>query len=253
MTDDRFKELVNLYLDKEISVDDLEHLKQELASNPDRKKVFVERCRLHQAMRIALDTDGSGRSNRSTLSGRRRRSQGATKMSRLEEQVRSRKTVPFPRWVLGTGVMASLLVALLLLTGVFRGGRVYSGIPERVGISESPSTSQAHDPLEVIRQSDLRRFATAQEQRGMKMHASLVAQMRLLGLRPEHTPEDKQLQEVNMAAIQPREQSISQAELFQRIQRLKAMPDPQVLNTEAVGSSVWADSLDGFSLVSFEN
>ena len=55
MTEAKFTELVNLYLDKEISENGLAELKVELAASAVRKAEFRERCRLHQAMRLALN------------------------------------------------------------------------------------------------------------------------------------------------------------------------------------------------------
>ena len=52
MTDEKFTELVNLYLDKEISDQGIAALKRELETNTERKAEFTERCRLHQAMRL---------------------------------------------------------------------------------------------------------------------------------------------------------------------------------------------------------
>lgn len=53
MTDARFKELVNLYLDREISPRDFQNLRTELAS-PERKSQFEALRRVHQAEKQAL-------------------------------------------------------------------------------------------------------------------------------------------------------------------------------------------------------
>lgn len=54
MTEQRFEELVNLYLDREISADQLRELKAELAQDPDLHTAFVEQVRLESASRKAL-------------------------------------------------------------------------------------------------------------------------------------------------------------------------------------------------------
>ena len=50
----KFKELVNLYLDKEISEDQLCLLKAEICSNKEKRKLFSFYFRLHQATKLAL-------------------------------------------------------------------------------------------------------------------------------------------------------------------------------------------------------
>ncbi len=53
MTDDVFEDLVNLYLDKEISPAQLRILKEELLRNSDRRSTFEGYCRMHQATHFA--------------------------------------------------------------------------------------------------------------------------------------------------------------------------------------------------------
>lgn len=53
MTDDVFEDLVNLYLDKEISPAQLTILRGELSRNYDRQKTFESYCRMHQATHFA--------------------------------------------------------------------------------------------------------------------------------------------------------------------------------------------------------
>ena len=59
MTEDKFTELVNLYLDKEISGCGLAQLKGELAANAERKDDFAESCRMHLAMGTEISGNGS--------------------------------------------------------------------------------------------------------------------------------------------------------------------------------------------------
>ena len=54
MTDERFRELVNLYLDKEIDSEEMELLQATISSDSARQREFVTSCRLHNAMRSAL-------------------------------------------------------------------------------------------------------------------------------------------------------------------------------------------------------
>jgi hypothetical protein len=234
MTDDRFTELVNLYFDKEISADDLERLKSEIAARPDRKRAFAERCRLHKAMRMALKPEKA--QPRSSETRRR------VKTSQLERSMRSPDVARLPRWTLASGLAASVVIGMMLLPPVFRDTTDPGAQPAFVGVNERDLIGE--NPLEALGRSELRRYEVLQQRREAKRHASLVAQMRLMGLRPEMTPEDKDLREVSLAAAyQPREH-VSQAELFQRIQGLKAIPEPQLLRVDEAELSTepaWSD------------
>lgn len=263
MTDERFTELVNLYFDKEISADQLEELKSELAARPDRKRAFTERCRLDKAMRLALkpQRSRSGRSRSGSRSRRRSssgisrsrtRSRGAGRLTPLEESLRRPAVTHFPRWILASGIAASLAIGLLLLPPVFRDTTDARSQPALVGVSEKDLVDG--DPLENLGKSELRRYAEIQRRREAQRHASLVAQMRLMGLRPELTPEDKDLREVSLAAAHEPKQSVSQAELFRRIQGLKALPDPELLRVERAEDTPgypWTDTYES-SLTEFE-
>ena len=50
----KFRELINLYLDKEITDDQLDLLKAEIRVSVEKKKLFSFYCRLHHASRLAL-------------------------------------------------------------------------------------------------------------------------------------------------------------------------------------------------------
>jgi hypothetical protein len=66
MNQDRFIELLNLYLDEEISSEDLSDLMAETRSDPTREKVFVEYCRIHKAC-VQLGTSYGSRPARRSL------------------------------------------------------------------------------------------------------------------------------------------------------------------------------------------
>lgn len=202
MTDEKFTELINLYLDKEISEEELNLLKEEIGKNSDRKRILLERCRLHKAMRLALRPENEGRSGR---------------------------VVPFPRWLLAPGLAAGFLVGFILLQPAIKDSVEAEGEHSLAEIDESGLTAQ---DLASLGKSDVRRFVLAQEQNEAGYHASLISQMRLMGLRPELTPRDKQLQEINLAANYKPKQEVNQAELFQRIQALKALPEHKIFSID---------------------
>jgi len=52
MKDSTFIELLNLYVDQEISSEDAALLEHEIAINPQRKKVYQQYCRMHRATEV---------------------------------------------------------------------------------------------------------------------------------------------------------------------------------------------------------
>ena len=111
MTEDKFTELVNLYLDKEISDCGLAQLKSELAANAERKDDFAERCRMHQAMHMALNPQSPKRSYDLNF--------GVMNPNEFVYQFLHKVTTS-PRWIMGTSFAASLALSFALLMPVFR-------------------------------------------------------------------------------------------------------------------------------------
>ena len=65
MNKEHFTELLNLYLDDEISSWDLSDLMEETRRNPERQKVFLDYCRIHKACSLLGDSVEARRSKRS--------------------------------------------------------------------------------------------------------------------------------------------------------------------------------------------
>jgi hypothetical protein len=63
MTEQRFDELINLYLDNEIGRSDLGELKHAIKDNLLRRRKFERSCELHQAARKALTAPTAGEKN----------------------------------------------------------------------------------------------------------------------------------------------------------------------------------------------
>jgi hypothetical protein len=278
MIEEKFSELVNLYLDKEISAGDLQLLKAELARDSERKVEFQERCRLHQAMRLALGASreatadgrrGANRSSRSRSgsSSKRRRAAG-DKRGRTSSDVakRERRSVPtpvsggrssapaptsastsapvshFPRWTLGAGLAACLAVGGLMLFPVFTDTTHFSKQSlEGVEADELAELAEK-DPLDLVDRSDLRRIATA-HQRVERRGASLAAEMRLMGLSPEVVADTAEaaLQEVSLASTQPRDTRQRRIELLNQLKEYSPIPDLDILqsSTPRATRSAW--------------
>lgn len=273
MTEEKFTELVNLYLDKELSDRGLAELKAELAADAGRKAEFRERCRLHQAMRLALDPQAGRRRSaprRSRASKPRRpraagasappsrRSSRGTGRSASRAPVSTRvdpyqaEHIAFPRWIMGGGLAACLIVGFVLLPPVFRDTTSTASQPALEGVEADELVEE--DPLDGISRAELRRFASVQEQRNGNRRASLAAQLRLMGLSPEHTPEEKELRPVSVAAAQAPASLRSNADLLDEVRKITPMPAPQILRAEPLGgepASRWPGGFES-SLASFK-
>ena len=271
MTEDKFKELVNLYLDKEISECGLAQLKSELAANANRKDDFAGRCRMHQAMRMALNPQspkrsykfwryGSNSSSRSSRSNQRRQrifsctSRRADSISTHEISTNqfSHKATTFPRWIMGTGFAASLALSFVLLMTVFRDTPAVSSKATLKGVEVEDQFEV--DMFERIGNQEIRRFANLQAQRKANQQAILAAQLQLLGLNPELTPMKKQLRFINAPTAQRPEVVLDYAELLAEDQKMSVMPPPQILRVESMQSKSSASWQGGFqsSLASFK-
>lgn len=271
MTEEKFTELVNLYLDKEISERGLRQLKDELAAKTERKDEFAERCRMHQAMRMALNPQSSKRrsqsrrTNSSSSSQSVRSSSGGqrtfSRMSRRAESFPTAETSikhsghelsTFPRWIMGTGFAASLALGFALLMPVFRDSTARSSQAALKGV-EAKELLEV-DPLDRIGNREIRRFANVLVQREANPRASLAAQLRLMGLNPELTPKNKQLRTISVAAAQRPEPVHDHAELLVKVQKMSPIPTPQILRVESMQSepaAPWPGSFQS-SLASFK-
>lgn len=56
MKDHRFIELLNLYIDRQITVAETAELEAEIQQNPDRQAVYRQYCRIHSATKLVYDS-----------------------------------------------------------------------------------------------------------------------------------------------------------------------------------------------------
>ena len=56
MKDARFIELVNLYIDRQISAEETAELEQEIQAHPRRRQVYNQYCRMHRATTLVYDS-----------------------------------------------------------------------------------------------------------------------------------------------------------------------------------------------------
>jgi len=77
MKDQEFIELLNLYLDHEITPADARRLEAEVRANPARRQIYVEYCQMQKACNLMADQFGSNRASAPARIAARRPSQRA--------------------------------------------------------------------------------------------------------------------------------------------------------------------------------
>jgi hypothetical protein len=104
MKDTRFIELVNLYIDRQISAEETAELEAEIQRNPLRRRTYQEYCRMHHATRLVHE---SFRSDAEPAAVGQR--YGVAQIARRARQRRQRWTV------LAGGLAAAACVALVFV------------------------------------------------------------------------------------------------------------------------------------------
>jgi len=227
MSEDDFKELLYLYLDDEISCKDLKRLKEELAGNAVRLKEFQAECRMHQAMRMALDPSqpNDDKSAYSLFSQ-------AT--STELERDRAIEYSHFAGWLVAATLVASFTLSVALLSPELESDQEIVAEP-----------SAGAGPAVELRRSDVRRYTETRRQKDTRQDSSLTAQFRLLGLRPEMLPQERNLRSVDLATVESREPVVMGLEAFQEAeQRPQLIPVPKILGFSETQS---ASSMSGSS------
>ncbi len=56
MKDTRFTELVNLYIDRQISPDEAAEFEQEIQTNPQRRQIYHHYCQMHRATKLVYES-----------------------------------------------------------------------------------------------------------------------------------------------------------------------------------------------------
>lgn len=158
MKEEVFRELVDLYLDREITEDQLSTLRKELASNEDRMRAFEEARRFQQAMQMALQPKDDGW-NRAVFNS--------------------------SRILVGVGLAASFVLGGLVLSPL-----LYEETALNVEFSNA-------EEIERIRERQLRR-ALAAESSESHLRGGIAANLRLMGLQPDVMPDEVILQVVEI-------------------------------------------------------
>lgn len=106
MKESRFIELVNLYIDRQITVDQTAELEAELQASAHRRRIYQQYCRMHRATKLVYE---SFRQNADANPATRESRGGA--IARFESRRRNRN-----RWIYGLGGLAAAACVALVLT-----------------------------------------------------------------------------------------------------------------------------------------
>lgn len=109
MNDQRFIELVNLYIDRQMSSQEAVELEAELQADPRRRQVYQEYCRMHRATQLVYESFRQEAGQEAPQPATR----GGT-LVRLESARRRRS-----RWAYALGGMAAAACVGLLLSGTY--------------------------------------------------------------------------------------------------------------------------------------
>lgn len=141
MRESRFIELLNLYVDQQISPMEAAALEREIARSPARLRTYRQYCRIQRACRILFDEAQQQAPESAALN---------EALLRAEEKVvafpvRPRRNVTWTVWGSSlAGVAAAACVAFMLL-------RAPAASPEAADSVPTPGIASADKPAEVIR------------------------------------------------------------------------------------------------------
>ena len=170
MNDREFKELVDLYLDKEIEGKSIQRPMDAIAADPCRRREFDSACQLHHAMRLALGKEVAANEARSPL--------------------------PHRRWQVALAMVASFVLGAFFLAPAFHeSDHIESLVME---LSDPSSQSGGEDSMKTLPKSFQNYLGRLSRKDAEKSHSSLAARLRLAGLSPDLAPLDARLQAVEI-------------------------------------------------------
>ncbi|MFT4901654.1 MAG: hypothetical protein ACI81V_000928 [Lentimonas sp.] len=214
MTEARFSELVNLYLDDEISREELSEFSLELANRADRKLEFQKRCRLHQALRLVFDPDVSSRA-------------AVTQSSRWGYLLG------------GMGLAACFTMSAFLVQPFWSSAVDTVALP----LNDLGDLRAEVEDLAAVPAANLERLVRSKSPLSGAGHASLTAHLRLLGLQPGIVTSERSMYAVQHASLQPRDTQARELERFKQWPQHRSMPEAQVYTeTQYSGSTAEFES-----------
>jgi len=170
MKDTRFTELVNLYIDRQISPDEAAELELEIQSNPQRRQVYLQYCRMHRATKLVYEsfraqTEQNGQPAR----------QPAT-IAHIQGRIRQRRL----RWAYAaSGLAAAACVAFVVMRSNFTDA---TNAPANLAAAKTtlaaPAVAAVSQPAPVAVAPQPARAELSQQPSLARDYASILASLR---------------------------------------------------------------------------
>jgi hypothetical protein len=198
MKDTRFTELVNLYIDRQISPDEAAELELEIRSNPRRRQVYLQYCRMHRATKLVYESFRA----HSEQTGQPAR-QPAT-VAHIQDRIRQRRL----RWAYAvSGLAAAACIAFVVTLRSDFSGTENSALQPLAAAKTTPAApAVAAVATPVATSKTSQRVDLAGNDQAPRDYASILASMR---------HEDERLLSLQNSAGAPRLDSLFDDGVFQ--------------------------------------
>lgn len=169
MKDSRFIELVNLYIDRQISAEEAGELESELQANPRRRQVYQQYCRMHRATKLVYESFRQQvGATESALPG------GAGAVARFEQKRRRRQV----GWLYAAGGLAAAACVALAVVRVSQAGAPDGAFPTTVATRSAPAVT-APAPIQAVDQAAVAKPASLRNAVALEAdYQALLAAMR---------------------------------------------------------------------------
>lgn len=138
MNNERFIEMLNLYIDRELSAEEVHEIEEAIAQSPERQKIYAQYCRIERATQHLLAETHVPKPSISDIVA-------SARATTNEVEFPQTNTVPKGRW-LGWGTsVASLAAACVAVVFVLQ--KTTESDHERPAPSYAQSTAQTSSPL----------------------------------------------------------------------------------------------------------
>jgi hypothetical protein len=137
MKDTRFTELINLYIDRQITAAEAAELEEEIRDNPERRRAYIEYCKLHRATKLVYD---SFRAHASPVDTAPR---GFATIEKFEHRQRGRRY----RWLYAVGGAAAAVACLSVVSLRYAASNATAESPALQTAALAPTVTVAADRL----------------------------------------------------------------------------------------------------------
>ena len=141
MKESKFIELLNLYIDREISPEEAAQLEAAIQADPERRRVYQQYCRMHRASTVLFESF---------------RAESVPAGSKLAEAARAadERVIAFPgaaaprstRWLYATGALAAAACAAFVFLRPTAGWKETIGQASLAQSVAAPATAQTLKP-----------------------------------------------------------------------------------------------------------